>query len=111
MTKTTTVKNIKYIDATFINDIRKTYRGDLGCACGCGGNYYDADDVSNAQEVSRRIKYVLRGIAQGKAEFFDNGVEVANPSYTRVTRLYFKDGIYYNTNRAGQIVREVKVGA
>jgi len=86
-------------------DVEKTYRGDTGCACGCGGEYYDIDDTQNEAEVNRRIKYVLRGIREGKAEFFGNGVEVANPSYTKVTRLYFKDGIDYDINRDGTFER------
>ena len=88
-----------------MSDIDRTYRGDTGCACGCGGNYYDIDDAQNQDEVNRRVKYVLRGIRDGKAEFFGNGVEVANPSYTRVTRLYFKDGIDYDINRDGTFER------
>ena len=86
-------------------DVEKTYRGDTGCACGCGGEYYDINDAQNEAEVNRRIKYVLRGIREGKAEFFGNGVEVANPSYTKVTRLYFKDGIDYDINRDGTFER------
>ncbi len=88
-----------------MSDIDRTYRGDTGCACGCGGNYYDIDDAQNQDEVNRRVKYVLRGIRDGKAEFFGNGVEVANPSYTRVTRLYFKDGIDYNRLASGNLKR------
>ena len=86
-------------------DVEKTYRGDTGCACGCGGEYYDINDLQNEAEVNRRVKYVLRGIREGKAEFFGNGVEVANPSYTKVTRLYFKDGIDYDINRDGTFER------
>ena len=86
-------------------DVHRTYRGDTGCACGCGGEYYDINDAQNEAEVNRRIKYVLRGIREGKAEFFGNGVEVANPSYTKVTRLYFKDGIDYDINRDGTFER------
>lgn len=86
-------------------DLDKTYRGNTGCACGCGGEYYDINDAQNKAEVNRRIKYVLRGIREGKAEFFGNGVEVANPSYTKVTRLYFKDGIDYDINRDGTFER------
>ena len=86
-------------------DVDRTYRGDTGCACGCGGEYYDINDAQNEAEVNRRIKYVLRGIREGKAEFFGNGVEVANPSYTKVTRLYFKDGIDYDINRDGTFER------
>ena len=86
-------------------DLDRTYRGNTGCACGCGGEYYDINDAQNEAEVNRRIKYVLRGIREGKAEFFGNGVEVANPSYTKVTRLYFKDGIDYDINRDGTFER------
>lgn len=87
------------------SDFDRTYRGDTGCACGCGGNYYDVTDLQNEAEVNRRIKYVVRGIREGKAEFFGNGVEVANPSYTKVTRIYFKDGIDYDLNRDGSLER------
>ena len=86
-------------------DVDRTYRGDTGCACGCGGEYYDINDAQNEAEVNRRIKYVLRGIREGKAEFFGNGIEVANPSYTKVTRLYFKDGIDYDNSRDGTFER------
>lgn len=105
---TWTKENVENILAI---DIDRTYRGATGCACGCGGNYYDATDEKNAAEVARRIKYVLRGIKNGKAEFFGNGVEVANPSYTRVTRIYFKDGVDYDVYASGRIERSVKVGA
>lgn len=93
------------VSELLVSDFDRTYRGDTGCACGCGGNYYDIDDAQNQDEVNRRVKYVLRGIRDGKAEFFGNGVEVANPSYTRVTRIYFKDGIDYDMNRNGSIER------
>ena len=94
-------------------DIKKTYRGQTGCACGCGGNYFDFDSIDSNEiaENAKRVKYVLRGIREGRAQFFRTGVEVANPSYTQVTRLYFKDGIRYEQFVSGRIERSEKVGA
>ena len=86
-------------------DFDKTYRGDVGCACGCGGNYYDIDDATQAAEVNRRVKYVLRGVANGEAQFFSSGVEVYNPSETKVTRLYFVDGVSYSKKSDGTFER------
>lgn len=73
-------------------EVDKTYNGETGCACGCGGDYIDAD--ANPSLTRRRITLINNNL--NRAYFFGNGVELANDSYTRVTRLYFKDGIRYN---------------
>lgn len=74
-----------------IEDVERTYRGDLGCACGCGGDYFDTDNEGHKAEIEKHIKYVNSRIKE--MESFGNGVEVTNPSYTKATRLYFKEGV------------------
>ena len=80
-----------------LEEVARTYNGETGCACGCGGEY--TNDGEKSAIVTKRLNYVNKGIAEGRAEFFGNGVEVANASYTRCTRIYFVDGI--NKNNAG----------
>jgi hypothetical protein len=81
------------IDALGIKfeEVEQTYNGDTGCACGCGGDYTKAND--NVTLTKKRLTIINKAIIEGRAEFFGNGVEVANESYTRVTRIYFVDGV------------------
>ena len=79
------------IEKITIEDVERTYRGDLGCACGCGGDYFDTDNEEHKAEIEKHIKYVNSRINEMGS--FGNGVEVTNPSYTKATRLYFKDGV------------------
>lgn len=65
-----------------------TYYGADGCACGCRGKYVSAK--KNPVTARKRLAFVNHNLH--KAHFFGNGVEVAN-SDTRVTRVYFVDGI------------------
>ena len=80
-----------------LEEVARTYSGETGCACGCGGDYTDENEVSAT--VTKRLNKINKGILEGRAEFFGNGVEVANASYTRCVRIYFVDGI--NKNNAG----------
>ena len=82
-----------------LEEISRTYSGQTGCACGCGGDYTDTGDTTSAA-VTKRLNKINKGILEGRAEFFGNGVEVANESYTRCVRIYFVDGIY--KNKAGE---------
>jgi hypothetical protein len=79
------------VDKITIEDVERTYRGDLGCACGCGGDYFDTDNEEHKAEIEKHIKYVNSRIKEMGS--FGNGVEVTNPSYTKATRLYFKEGV------------------
>lgn len=36
-------------------DVYSAYRGKEGCACGCGGNYYDAEDDLKLNQLVRKI--------------------------------------------------------
>lgn len=81
-----------------LEEVARTYSGETGCACGCGGEYTNEGDTTSAS-VTKRLNKINKGIAEGRAEFFGNGVEVANESYTRCVRIYFVDGI--NKNKAG----------
>lgn len=87
-------------------DVKQTYRGKTGCACGCNGKYFYADNEKHQLEVVKHYKHIIRAVADGTAEFFGNGIEIANTAYTRVTRIYFNDGIYYDQNPNGNIVRK-----
>lgn len=81
--------NVTRIEKITIDDIEQTYRGKVGCACGCGGNYYETKE-QQLDEINKHIKYVNKNLRN--AIFFGSGVEVSNPAYTQVTRLYFNDG-------------------
>lgn len=89
-----------------LKDIEKTYRGKTGCACGCGGEYYDETDGANneavTQEIVKQIKYVNKNIDRARLFYWGRNnevnsrwagkvmLEVENPSGTQVTRLYLK---------------------
>lgn len=115
MTTALTVKTYTATDVKEIafEDIAKTYRGDVGCACGCGGDYMDPANDEDAANILKHFKYINRGIKTNNdgLEFFGCGVEVSNPSYTQVTRIYFKDGINYEQYSNGRIERRVTVEA
>jgi hypothetical protein len=39
-----------------LDQIDKTYRGRTGCACGCGGEYYDLNEQNiDAEQVVKHI--------------------------------------------------------
>ena len=66
----------------------QTYNGKTGCACGCGGNYDDANTLAG----QKRIKKILNA-DPSKVVFvpFGNGegcLEIENRDGTRVTRVY-----------------------
>lgn len=69
-----------------------TYNGKTGCACGCGGDYADANTVSG----QRRINKIMNANPE-KVSYFDFGggegcIEMENRDGTRVTRVYIKEG-------------------
>ena len=105
-TTTYTATNVTTIDFA---DIEKTYRGKTGCACGCGGDYLETQFAENAEANTKHYKSIISAIKNEKTtlEFFGCGVEVSNPSYTTVTRLYFKDGVEYYKLYSGRIERRV----
>jgi hypothetical protein len=105
-TTTYTATNVTTIDFA---DIKSTYNGKTGCACGCGGNYFETEFAENAEVNTKHYKSIISAIKNNKAtlEFFGCGVEVANPSYTKVTRIYFKDGVEYYQLYSGRIERRV----
>jgi hypothetical protein len=74
-------------------ELEKTYNGGLGCACGCGGTYTEAGEVS-ATSI-RRLNLINKAIANGEqVGFLDAGdrhiYELVNPLGTRVTRVYVR---------------------
>jgi hypothetical protein len=75
-----------------LENATNTYNGKTGCACGCGGDYADANTVSG----QRRIKKIMNANPE-KVAYFDFGggegcVEMENQDGTRVTRVYVKVG-------------------
>ena len=92
-------------------DIDHTYRGKTGCACGCGGDYFEVTNAEHSTEVTKHTKHIFGAIKNRKAgvEFFGCGVELPSPSYTSVTRIYFKDNVEYYTLPGGRIERRVKI--
>jgi len=91
-------------------DVKNSYRGNLGCACGCNGDYFYSENEEQIAEVKKHLKYINRAIKNGsRIEFFGSGVEVIRPSETSVTRIYFNDGIDIMQMVSGRISRQVKV--
>ena len=80
-----------------LEEVARTYSGETGCACGCGGEYTNEGEISAT--VTKRLNKINKGILEGRAEFFGSGVEVANESGTRCVRVYFVGGTY--NNKAG----------
>lgn len=98
------------VDKITIEDVERTYRGDLGCACGCGGDYFETNNEEHKAEIEKHIKYVNSRIKEMGS--FGNGVEVTNPSYTKATRLYFKEGVrvYKTMFNSIEMITEEKEG-
>ena len=76
-----------------LQNATNTYNGKTGCACGCGGNYADANTVSG----QRRIKKIMNANPEKVTVFHfgnsDEGcIEIENQDGTRVTRVYVKFG-------------------
>ena len=106
-----TIYEATTVEAIDPSDIDRTYRGKTGCACGCGGDYFDVINAEHSAEVAKHTKHIVSGIKNNKKglEFFGCGVELASPSYTTVTRIYFKDGVEYFQLAWGRIERRVKI--
>jgi hypothetical protein len=76
--------------AQLLETATQTYNGKTGCACGCGGNYDDANTIAGKKRIAKIMKANLEKVA-----FFDfnNGegcLEIENADGTRVTRVYVK---------------------
>ena len=74
-----------------ITDIDRTYRGDVGCACGCGGDYFDVTNNEHLAEINKHLNYINQRLQ--RALPFGCGVEVTNPADTKATRIYLKEGV------------------
>ena len=73
-----------------LTDIDRTYRGDVGCACGCGGDYFDVTNDEHIAEIKKHLKYINQRLKDALP--FGSGIEVTNPAYTKATRVYLKEG-------------------
>ena len=105
-----TIYEATWVESIDPADINNSYRGKTGCACGCNGDYFYTEKAEDAAEIAKHFKHISGGIKNRKKglEFFGSGVELASPSYTTVTRIYFKDGVEYHTLTHG-IERRVKI--
>jgi hypothetical protein len=88
MASTTTI-----VTKISIEDIEKTYNGEQGCACGCGGDYMYTNETpataaKHIAKINARLKSNSSDVENGGNYFSIEGV-------TRATRIYFKDGIRY----------------
>lgn len=104
ITVTDNIKGITYnltsynVETIDINDIEQTYIGKSGCACGCNGDYTKAED--NMSLTQRRLNKILTNIDDSNAvEMFNSGAEWHNEDESRVTRIYFNDGVTYEKER------------
>jgi len=75
-----------------LENATQTYNGKTGCACGCGGNYDEAESVAG----QKRIKKIMNADPE-KLIAYDFGnnegcIEIENRDGTRVTRVYYKVG-------------------
>ena len=82
-----------------LDQVEQTYRGRNGCACGCGGEYYNLDDKNInpekvSKEIEKHIKHINKNISRVKVFVLGRNNEVCleleNPSGTSVTRIYLK---------------------
>jgi hypothetical protein len=72
-----------------MKDVINTYRGKVGCACGCGGTYAEA----NTKASKSRLDFINKNLGDPKMQidFFSDGeicYEFENKDGTRVTRVY-----------------------
>ena len=88
MTKRSVENNPNWI---LWQNVTRTYSGETGCACGCGGTYTDKYAKGTA---TKRINFVNKNLSIAK--IYDLGdefcYEVYNAKGTRLTRVYVKAG-------------------
>ena len=71
-------------------NVTRTYNGDTGCACGCGGDYTEAGDTST--KVLKRMNFIQKNIGKAQVDVWTDEMcySVENAAGTRVTRVYLK---------------------
>jgi hypothetical protein len=72
------------------NHATDTYNGKTGCACGCAGNYANAQSVAGQTRIRRILKADF-----SKVLFYDFGhgegcYDLENATGTRCVRVYVK---------------------
>lgn len=90
---TTATETRTVVTKIAIEDIDKTYNGDQGCACGCGGEYIDADTNHElaAKHLARINARLKSNASQVDVEWNYAAIEGVN----KALRVYYKAGVRY----------------
>jgi len=75
-----------------MENVTRTYNGQDGCSCGCGGTYADA----GTRAAKLRLNYINRNLGNPRmiVDVFFTGetcYEFANEAGTRLTRVYVQE--------------------
>jgi len=97
MASTTTI-----VTKISIEDIEKTYNGEQGCACGCGGDYMYTNETPAT--AAKHIAKINARLKSNSSDVENGGNYISIEGATRATRIYLKDGIRFNF-KDGQIAR------
>lgn len=81
------------IDKVTLDDIARTYRGKVGCACGCLGKYYEIETAEHLPEIKKHLNYINSKLGDSNSGFFGDGAFAETPSGNHITKIFFKDSI------------------
>ena len=79
------------IDKITLDDIARTYRGKVGCACGCLGEYYEMTTAEHLPEIKKHLNYINSKLSD--SGFFGEGAYAETPSGNHITKIFFKDNV------------------
>lgn len=88
-----------------IEDIKNTYNGEQGCACGCGGDYMYPENEEQFPTAFKHLRKINARLKSNPDDVENGGNYFSLEGTTRATRVYFKDGIRYSIDHYGVITR------
>jgi hypothetical protein len=107
MTTATLTSSTTIVTKISIEDIKTTYNGEQGCACGCGGDYFTPEE--NLTIATKRLAKINARLKSNPFDIEDGFSYFSLEGTTRSTRVYFKEGIRYDIMASGRITRTEKI--
>ena len=88
-----------------IEDIKNTYNGEQGCACGCGGDYMYPENPEQFPQAFKHLRRINARLTSNALDVEFGMTYASLEGVTRATRVYFKDGIRFSIDHYGVITR------